>query len=748
MDGFSPDGLSWRAVLDACPLPVSLVSLDGRQLYGNPAYAEFLGYDVSEFAALDVSRVTLPEDQAWTTNYQRRLITGDLAQYSSVKRYVRKDGAQVAGLLTAQAVREGDEVRALIATITPMNLPEPMAAPRLRKLIENVSDTISLVDENGRILETAGRYTPVMGYPSEFWEERTLFDLVPEEDLPQLAELQEKVFAGPGDLITGEIRLRNSEGGLETVAVSAVNLLHDEDIRGIVLTTRNITTFRRLIEELSRSRDEALAEAELRSRLVATVSHELRNPMHAVLGLSELLSRGEVDSAADLAGLLHRQVGDLVRILDDLLTSSRLEAGALTLMPEPVDVRAVVADLVSVLAATAADGVEVAACVADDLSAEVITDPVRLRQLIANLLGNAIKFTPAGRVTVEVATDRAVLRVVVRDTGVGIPADAVDRLFEPFEVGDSPGTGAGLGLSIVRRIVELLGGELSFESEVGVGTVVSLKLPVGEVAPAAAVPPPSGPLDGGLHVLVVEDNPVNQQLAAAQLELLGHRCIIAGTGEVGLALLTEPGAAPFDVVLMDFHLPGLDGLEVTGALRQWERDHGRPRTRVVAVTASAALGDRTASLAADMDDHLSKPVRLADLERVLRREAAADPMDVTGTPALVAGAAAESLDGTVLDGTVLDGLVEELGDRAVVEGMVQTYLDELERRTEGIIAAVAAGEEHRRSLLVHTLSSSSRLVGATALAEAARQFPGEVDEAGLRSTAAGVGAALRRWLSP
>ncbi|MCA9552621.1 MAG: response regulator, partial [Myxococcales bacterium] len=209
--------------------------------------------------------------------------------------------------------------------------------------------------------------------------------------------------------------------------------------------------------------------------------------------------------------------------------------------------------------------------------------------------------------------DRTVLRVVVRDTGVGIPADAVDRLFEPFEVGDSPGTGAGLGLSIVRRIVELLGGELSFESEVGVGTVVSLKLPVGEVAPAAAVPPPSGPLDGGLHVLVVEDNPVNQQLAAAQLELLGHRCVIAGTGEVGLALLTEPGAAPFDVVLMDFHLPGLDGLEVTGALRQWERDHGRPRTRVVAVTASAALGDRTASLAADMDDHLSKPVRLADL---------------------------------------------------------------------------------------------------------------------------------------
>ncbi len=753
----------WRMVFERSPVPLSLVDVHGRQLAGNEAYARLLGYEPHELGALDVRQMTRDADQAWTRTYLGRLASGQLPSYSTEKSFVRRDGSTVRARLDVRPLVVDGRCVALLGSLTPVVDRAPLGEGRLRKVVENLHDTISVVDVDGQLVETTGRYRPIMGYPVEFWEQRTIFDLLVEDDVPRVLALREEVLARPGETVSTEVSVISALGGVEVLEVHAVNLLDDPDIRGIVLTSRNVTEDRRMMEELRSSRDDAVAEAELRSRMLATVSHELRNPLHAVQGISELLATSDLPVAErQLAGTINRQIRDLTRVVDDLLTSSRLELDSVRLEEEAVDLRGLLGDVVAIARTVAVDGVDVVALIDPAIPDRLVTDPVRLRQVLSNLVGNAVKFTSAGRVRLLAAIEHGRLVIEVCDSGSGIPEAELATIFEPFRSASTAGrgAGAGLGLSIVQRIVALLGGTIDVSSTTGVGSTFRVVLPI-EVAPEAsstepgeltepseltepvepgvsvavpAVPAPPAPaVAAGPTVLVVEDNAVNQQLARAQLRTMGYDCRVVPSGEEGLDYLATPAGAAIEVVLMDYHLPGIDGLETTRRIRAAERD-GR-RVAVIGVTASASLADRESCLAAGMDDYVPKPVGLADLgaafervapiRRAIRDAAPQDaapqdaapkvaPSEPVGTPGVAQHAS--------VDLGVLAELVDELGDRTIVADLVATFLDELDGRLAAIVEAHAADDRAQLRRLVHTITSSARLLGAASLADRCADF--------------------------
>ncbi|MBX3026123.1 response regulator [bacterium] len=417
---------------------------------------------------------------------------------------------------------------------------------------------------------------------------------------------------------------------------------------GRLLTLRDITDRGRVMAELTRARDAAEALARAKSEFLATVSHEIRTPMNGVVGMTALLLDTPLSAEQRECVDVIRQSGDqLLAIINEILDFSKLDAGGLTVEHIPFAPRRAVADVVELLRPQAAGkGLRLEYHSAAAVPALCLGDPTRVRQIATNLVGNAIKFTAAGTVVVTLdatpATDGAQrLRLVVRDTGIGIPAHRLPDLFQPFSQVDASTArrygGTGLGLAISRRLAELMGGTIAVASEEGHGATFTADWLVGAAA-AQSEPPadvagvrPAAP--AGLRILVAEDNPVNQKVVLRMLQRLGYQADVAGDGERAVAAAT---AQPYDVVLMDVQMPGVDGYEATRRIRSERR--GR-QPRIIAMTANAMASDRDRCLAAGMDDYISKPLRPDDLRaafermREAARSAAASESD-TRQPAL------------------------------------------------------------------------------------------------------------------
>lgn len=709
-----------EALLNA-PVAWSLFDIDGHGVAGSREYAAVFELTPDDLVGLPFEAMIDPGDRGGTGEVLAQLRSGELAEYVSTQQAPRPGGGEQLVHLTLRALERDGQRVALFSTATPITDAARFDAHRIQKLIENIDDTISLIDEHGALIETSGRYKPILGYPTGFWADRTIFDLLHPDDATRVLALREQVLASPGSVMTGEFRVEAADGSYQPVEVHAVNLLHDPDVSGIVITSRNISDRKALMRDLADSRDAALAEAALRTRLIATVSHELRNPLHAMAGLAELLttSTGLPDDASSLANTLRRQIDGLTTVIDDLLDSSRLGVGAVSLVSQPVLVRSLVDDVVALAGLGARDKpVAVLGHVPDDVPLWVLGDATRIRQVLSNLVGNAVKFTDEGEVLLLVSVVPNGLQFEVRDTGQGIDRAEISTIFEAFTTASNAGegSGAGLGLTIVRQLVELMSGTIEADSNLGEGSTFTVMLPIAECEPPPVVAEPTmPPLDiAGQPVLVVDDNAVNQMLAESQLARLGMRAVVVGTGEAAVELLSR-GDGP-DLVLMDYHLPGIDGLEATRQIRAAEARTGR-RCVIVGVTAAAAAADRRACEEAGMDDFLPKPVSLAVLGEALRRW-------VQHVPAV------GELPNTV-DATVLDTLAGDLGDPQVVIELVRTFLDELHGRRTALADACAQGDVVSAKSAAHTLKSSSFLLGAMELGRACQRMETlqSVDEA-------------------
>ncbi|MCI5065427.1 ATP-binding protein [bacterium] len=388
-------------------------------------------------------------------------------------------------------------------------------------------------------------------------------------------------------------------------------------------------------EDLAEARDQAIQATKAKSAFLAGMSHEIRTPMNGVIGMTELLSETELtQEQRDYTSTILGSAESLLTIINDLLDFSKIEAGKLELSDavySPHDTLQQVANLFRFQLQ------EKRICFQLKMHGELpkclYGDDHRLRQIVTNLMSNAIKFTPEnGEISLEYGilkngADAPLLQISVADTGIGIPKSAQKKIFEAFQQAEASTSrkfaGTGLGLSICVKLVEMMGGSIWLESEENVGSTfhftVAARTPTDEQMAEYAKEQGGGDLhkekeQRSLRVLLVEDNAVNQKLAKKVLEKLGHDAIAAENGEKALEALKD---GEFDIVLMDCHMPVLDGYEATRRLRKIEEDTGSARMPVIALTANSMEGDRQKCLDAGMDDFLSKPFSKNDLQRLL-----------------------------------------------------------------------------------------------------------------------------------
>ncbi len=500
--------------------------------------------------------------------------------------------------------------------------------------------------------------------------------------------------------------------------------------------------------------EEARREAEradrAKSEFLANMSHEIRTPMNAVIGMtSVLLGTPLTGTQREHVDTIRSSGESLLGVLNDILDFSKVEAGMLEIEPVPFDVRACVAEAVNLLAAEAAGkGLRLEVRIASDVPPVVVSDASRLRQILVNLLANAVKFTTRGEVVLRVSTDAAVngnleLRFEVQDTGPGISPDRLDRLFKPFSQADASTTrlygGTGLGLAISRRLAVGLGGLMGVESEEGKGALfwftvrckTAQSVPLAPIAPVPAAP--GGRARGTGHaphrplrILLAEDNTVNQKVALLMLEQMGYSADVAATGHEVLDALRRQR---YDVILMDIQMPGMDGLEAARRIAvEWP---AAERPRIIAMTANALRGDREACLAAGMDDYLSKPFQFGDLQAVIAGDAR--PAASRKEPSPPVAEEPEGFDPLYLDRLAA---LESATGSSIVQQVVERFLTEAPRRLAEMRQALAKGDGAALVFAAHSLKGSSAQLGALLLAE----LSGEIEAGGI-VLAAGRGGA-------
>ncbi len=549
----------------------------------------------------------------------------------------------------------------------------------------------------------------------------------------------------PGESISEFVAQRLAEfrtgRGIHEAQVGDLWLRVDDSrsAQGLTVSLRtDITAGKRLNLELQEAKLAAEAALRTKSDFLANMSHEIRTPLNGILGLSELALQAQLDDETrEYLQLVHGSGQSLLAVVNDILDFSKIEAGMLSIELLTVDLRTWLDQTLKPFALEAAQkGLRLTHQVAPDVPDQCMVDPSRLRQVVSNLVGNALKFTERGAIVVDLIPHEDGLQFVVSDTGIGIASEHLGSIFDAFAQADASTTrrfgGTGLGLTICARLVTLMGGRLWVTSQVGAGSqfqfTVGLKARTGQDAvlgTRADVLPPGGTVRG-LRVLLAEDHPVNQKLAVRMLERMGHRVTVVPNGREAVALAAQGGV---DVVLLDLQMPEIDGLEAARRIRALPGPAGQ--VPLVAITANVMAEDRARCRAAGMNGFVAKPIEA----ELLKAELAL----VTQLPDIDSGWDREV------------ALARLGGDEDLLQELMQLLQADAAERLLAMAQALDQHDAAALQALAHSVAGSSDNLAATAMAQAAkaiqRAAEGQDWQAAAQHTAQ-LSAALERLSGP
>jgi PAS domain S-box-containing protein len=732
---------------------------DGTIAYSNSSFDAMFGYEGGELVGrpvqdLNAPGAVSPEDTASAIMESLR----STGAWRGEVHNIRKDGTPFwcAVNVTARDLPTFGPVWISVLSDITARRQAQGAQARLASIVQASREAILGKTLDGIITSWNPGAQVLFGYTAAEMIGASIEVLIAPERRDEETALRGRVARGLGVEQYETVRLRK-DGSSVDVSVT-LSLIEDSEgrISGIATICQDISERKRaraaLLEredQLAAARDQALEASRLKSQFLANMSHEIRTPMNGVLGMAQLLLAGNLEPGQRRRVLALRESGQsLLTIINDILDFSKMEAGKLELEQADFSLLAAAESVVSLLSSPANDkGLSLTLNVARGVPVWVRGDSVRLRQVLINLLGNAVKFTERGGVDFTVGqTPSGYLRFEVRDTGIGIDPSSRARLLEPFTQADASTTrrfgGTGLGLAICRQLVELMGGSLEFASEPGTGTTFwfEVALPAASDAAGAAGDIRTTGEDGsdrtatGLpqnsRILLVDDAEINREVGRGLLESLGYQVEVASSGSEAIEAVRH---SRYAAIVMDCLMPDMDGYEATRRIRAHEGP-GR-HTPIVALTAAAMAGDRERCLAAGMDDYVSKPLDLDLLNAALGRRVR------HLAPEPVAPANGESGDATeerrpavdeLADAALLDRL--ELIERKIPADAFARICRQFLSGTPELIAelgvAVRASDTATAIALAHKLKGSMATLGAVRLSRLARRVEeGEKDGA-------------------
>ncbi|WP_421932177.1 PAS domain S-box protein [Phenylobacterium sp.] len=591
-----------------------------------------------------------------------------------------------------------------------------------RSLIESNIDALMTTDPSGIITDVNRQMEALTGCTRDELIGAPFKDYFTD---PRRAEAAIKRVLREKSVTDYELTAR-ARDGVQTVVSYNATTFYDRNrkLEGVFAAARDVTERKRFEAELQQARAVAESASRTKSDFLASMSHEIRTPMNAIMGIADLLAKTSLTAEQDKYVQIFRRAGDnLLNLINDILDLSKVEASQLELEQTGFRLNDHLEKVIEIVAGRAQEkGLTLDWVIASDVHLDLVGDPTRLRQVLLNLLGNAIKFTETGGVSLRVELDTessspTALRFVVTDTGIGIPQDKLGRVFERFTQADSSTTrrfgGSGLGLTICKRLVELMGGRIWAQSEMGTGSVFTFTAPLEVWADVdrpvleqagegtqAPLPP--------LRILLAEDSPDNCTITLAYLEDTPYQVEIAENGAVACEMFA---AARYDLVLMDRQMPVMDGLAATRTMRAFELANGRAPTPIVALTAAALKGDRETCLAAGCTAFLTKPIKQDVLLRAIREQAPAAAAPPARDPAALA---------------------------RKIAARVPAYLRNCRQSAAAILEALDGGDFETVTILGHNMRGSGLAYGFQAITDLGAALEAAAETADLAAARQGL----------
>ncbi|HUI42180.1 MAG TPA: PAS domain S-box protein, partial [Terriglobia bacterium] len=611
---------------------------------------------------------------------------------------------------------------------------------RTRIIVDTALDAVVTADESGRVTGWNRRAEEMLGWPREEALGRPWVELVIPARFRGECERRYQRFLTTGDHPAANRRselLALRRDGSEFPAELSIAPARAGGRWILSGFLRDVTERKRAEAELLKAKEAAEAASQAKSEFLANVSHEIRTPMNGIIGMTELALDGPLsEEQREYLTMAKSSADSLLAVINDILDFSKIEAGKLSLSESAFDLRQCLDEAVKPLVFRArAKSLGWTCEVAGEVPKAVVGDPTRLRQIIINLVANAIKFTDRGHVGLRVELDSQDdaglrLRFSVSDTGIGIPLEKQKLIFEAFSQADSSTSrkygGTGLGLTICARLAEMMGGEIGLESEAGRGATIHFTArfgvasaaaeasldagaPSADEPAAAGVPKSFAPIGPPLRILLAEDNPVNQKIAQRWIEAQGHAVELVGNGR---DVVDRVSLEAFDLVLMDVQMPIMDGVEATTAIRFREVATGR-HLPIVAVTAHAMPGDREKYLALGMDGYLAKPIRrerlLAVIEEFCAKPGRQAASAAAAAPAVHSGPDAAPEPSPTSGLEVLDlpaALARVEGDFDLLRELGAIFLENREAMLAELHRALECGDAQGVERAAHALSGT------------------------------------------